>query len=375
MAIGEALLVKGQVSSGLEETNMSTQGSIKISVVGVGHVGSIVGFILATRGLAGEIVLCAREGEDETARGSQQRAAMEALDIKHAIAFTSHRVEVRAGTIADTKGSDILVMTASEPMGVGVKSRMDLAAANTALMRRLVPRLAELSPDAVFVNVTNPVDVITYHIYKISGFDWRKVIGTGTLIDTLRFRRRLADEMDINALDLRTYIIGEHGDTSVAISACGTVGGMSLARIGDVLGVRQAMVAEAEEEARKVASEIVQVRGYTNYAVAMAVEMIVDSIVNERSSVFPVSVLLGDFCDVSGDVFLSLPCVISRHGVQQRLLPELDDNEREVLRRSAAAIREVIRKTEDLARTSSSHPGPQRSPQRSIRSNSTAAAT
>jgi malate/lactate dehydrogenase len=89
--------------------------------------------------------------------------------------------------------------------------------------------------------------------------------------------------------------------------------------------------------------------------------MIVDSIVNERSSVFPVSVFLGDFCDVSGDVFLSLPCVISRRGVQQRLVPELDDNERELLRRSAAAIREVIQKTEDLARTSSSHPGPHRS--------------
>ncbi len=354
---------------------MSMQCSIKISVVGVGHVGSIVGFILATRGLASEIVLCAREGEDETARGSQQRAAMDALDIKHAVTCTSHRLEVRAGTIADTRGSDILVMTASEALSPGVKSRMDLAAANTALMRRLVPRLAELSPAAVFVNVTNPVDVITYHIHQIAGFDWRKVIGTGTMIDTLRFRRRLADELDINALDLRTYIIGEHGDTSVAISSSGTVGGMSLARIADVLGVRKAMVAEAEEEARKVGSEIVLVRGYTNYAVAMAVEMLVDSIVNDRSSIFPVSVLLGDLCEVSGDVFLSLPCVISRRGVQQRLLPELDDNERELLRRSAAAIREGIQKTEDLARTSSSHPGPHQSAQRSIRSNSTAAAT
>ena len=327
---------------------MSTQHAVKISVIGIGHVGSIVGFILATRGLAYEIVLCAREGNDETARRSQRRAAMDALDIKHAIALTSHRVEVRAGTIGDTEGSDILVMTASEPMGTGRwQSRRDLAAGNTVLMRRLVPRLAELSPRAVFVNVTNPVDVITYHIHKISGFDWRGVIGTGTLIDTLRFRRRLADEMDVNALDLRTYIVGEHGDTSVAISACGTVGGMSLARIGDVLGIRQAMVAEAEEEARKIGNEIVQVRGYTNYAVAMAVAMIVDSIVNERSSVFPVSVFLPNFCDLPGDVFLSLPCVISRGGVQQRLLPELDDNESKLLRQSAIAIRHVIEETEN----------------------------
>ena len=237
-------------------------------------------------------------------------------------------------------------------LGAGVASgagRMDLAAANTALMRRLVPRLVELSPDAVIVNVTNPVDVITRHIHTVSGFDWRKVIGTGTLIDTLRFRRRLADETNVNALDLKAYILGEHGDTAFAASSGATIGGMSLARIGDVLGARQAMVAEAEEEARKVGIEIYQVRGYTNYAVAMAVAMIVDSIVNDRSNVFPVSVSLGGFCGTAGDVFLSLPCAISRRGVQERLLPELNDDEKGLLRRSAEAVRDVIRKTEHLA--------------------------
>src|SRR5262249_13030807 len=105
---------------------MTNPCSVKISVVGVGHVGSVVGFVLATRGLADEIVLRAREGEHEAARASQQRAAMDALDIKHAIAFTSHRLEVRAGTSADTRGSDILVMTASEAMGTRARSRTDL---------------------------------------------------------------------------------------------------------------------------------------------------------------------------------------------------------------------------------------------------------
>src|SRR5262249_30496744 len=101
--------VNGRGSSGPGGTNLSKQGSVKVSVVSVGHVGSVVGFILATRGLAGEGGLCARGGEDEAARGAQQRAAMDALDIKHAIAFTSHRLEVRAGTSADTKGSDIRI--------------------------------------------------------------------------------------------------------------------------------------------------------------------------------------------------------------------------------------------------------------------------
>jgi L-lactate dehydrogenase len=321
------------------------QGSIKVSVIGVGHVGSLVGFVLGMRGLANEIVLCARDGDDERARKSQQKAAAEALDIKHATAFTSHRLEVYAGTSADTKGSDILVMTASEGMTAGITSRTDLAAKNTAKMRQLVPRLAGLSPDAIFVNVTNPVDVITYHIYQMSGFDWRKVIGTGTLIDTFRFRRRLADEMDINASDLRTYVIGEHGDTSLATLSNATIGGMDLAGLGDVLGIRRGMIADAEQEAKEVGTEVVRLRGYTNYAVAMAVEMIVDSMVNDRSSTLPVSVLLEGFCDV-GDVCLSVPCVVSRGGVKQRLDPSLSEGEKRLFRESAAAVQKVIQKTQ-----------------------------
>jgi L-lactate dehydrogenase len=327
---------------------LSKQCPVKFSVVGVGHVGSVVAFTLAIHGLADEIVLCARDGEDEAARGAQERAAMDALDIKHAIALTSHRLEVRAGTSADTRGSDILVMTASEAMTTGIKSRMDLAVTNTALVHQLVPRLADLSPDAILVNVTNPVDVITHHIHKISGFDWRRVIGTGTLIDTLRLRRRLADELDINAVDLKIYVIGEHGDTSLVTSSGARVGGMSLARIVDVLGVRKAMIAQAEEQARNIGTEMVHVKGYTNYGVAMAARMIVNSIVNDRSKVLPVSVRAEDLCGVDGDVFLSLPCVICRAGVQQRLIPALDDDEKVLLQRSAATVRDAIRKTEYL---------------------------
>ena len=322
---------------------MKRSQSAKVSVVGVGHVGSLVGFLLAMRGLAGEIVLCARDGDDDDAKGSERRGEGEALDIKHAIAFTSHRLEVRSGTSGDTADSDIIVMTASERIAAEPGARRtDLGSRNAALMRKLIPRLAELSPNAIFINVTNPVDVITYFIYKLSGFDWRRVIGTGTLIDTLRFRRRLSDEMDVFAGDCRTYIIGEHGESSLATLSHATVGGMSLGRMVDAMGIRQAMVAEAEEEARKVGTEIFHSRGYTNYAVAMAVEMIVDSIVNDRSMTLPVSVFLDDFCDIN-DVCLSVPCVISSRGVKQRLEPELSEQERALLQRSAGVVRGIIR--------------------------------
>ncbi|HET9378686.1 MAG TPA: hypothetical protein VFO40_27190 [Chthoniobacterales bacterium] len=236
---------------------------IKISVIGVGHVGSVVGFILARGGLANEIVLCARDGHDEKAKDSQRSAAMAALDIKHAICFTSHRLEVRAGTSEDTRDSDILVMTASERISQNLTSRRDPAWAvgNAKLVHQLVPRLAKLSPTAIFVNVTNPLDAITSHMYKASGFDWHKVIGTGTLIDTARFRRRLSDEMDINAMDLRGYIIGEHGETQFAMLSNATVGGMPLSRLGKS---QREKIAAAEEEAKHVGIEIFGVLGHTN---------------------------------------------------------------------------------------------------------------
>jgi L-lactate dehydrogenase len=236
-------------------------------------------------------------------------------------------------------------MTASEKLPVEPEAaRTALAERNAALMRRVIPRLAQLSPNAIFINVTNPVDIITYTIYKISGFDWRRVIGTGTLIDTLRFRRRLSDEMDVFAGDLRTYIIGEHGDSSLATLSRGSIGGMCLGRIVDVMGIRRAMLAEAEEEARKIGTEIFQSRGYTNYAVAMAVEMIVDSIVNDRSMTLPVSVLLDGFCEIN-DVCLSVPCVISRRGIHHRLEPELSEQERGLLQQGAAIVRKIIEQT------------------------------
>jgi L-lactate dehydrogenase len=313
---------------------------IKISVIGVGHVGSVVGFILARRGLANEIVLCARDGNDDKARDSLERAAMAALDIKHAISFTSHRLEVRAGTSEDTHDSDILIMAASEKLSRDMTTRKDpvWAIGNAKLVHQLVPRLATLSPRAIFLNVTNPLDAITYHIYKASGFDWHKVIGTGTLIDTARFRRRLSDEMDINALDLRAYIIGEHGETQFAILSNATVGGMPLNRLG---ANRREKIAAAEEEAKTVGIQIFGVLGHTTYAVAMAVEMVVENIVKDLSSVLPVSVLIEGFCGVR-DVCLSLPCVISDYGIRERLEPELNQDEQRRFLASAAEVRKTI---------------------------------
>jgi L-lactate dehydrogenase len=165
------------------------------------------------------------------------------------------------------------------------------------------------------------------------------VIGTGTLIDTARFRRRLSDEMDINAMDLRGYIIGEHGETQFAMLSNATVGGMPLSRLGKS---QREKIAAAEEEAKHVGIEIFGVLGHTTYAVAMAVEMVVGNIVKDLASVLPVSVMIEGFCGVQ-DVCLSLPCVVSDYGIRERLEPQLSADEKRRFLESAAEVGETIR--------------------------------
>lgn len=314
---------------------LNASNKMKISIVGVGNVGSIVALFLARRGLAEEIVLCARDTV-----ASQRRANAEALDINHAIAFTGHNLIVRAGTTKDTADSSIVVFAASVPSPSGMTDRMQLARGNAKLTQELIPSLVHLSPEAIFINVSNPLDVVTYEIIRLTGLGYRKVFGTGTLIDSARFRRCLANELDINALDINAYVIGEHGNSQFATLSHATTGGMKLDHVMTKL-VHENWLADAEADARTAGFEIFNARGYTNYAVAMAVEMIVDGIVHDRCETLPVSVLIDGFCGVRA-VCLSVPCVIGHGGIKRRLAPELDEAEKAKFQASAKSVRSVI---------------------------------
>ena len=312
---------------------------MKISVIGTGNVGSVAAFILARRGFGDELVLCGRDTER-----SRMKAEGEALDIAHAVAFTRHRLRIRGGVMADTADSDILVFAASAPTPETMTDRMQLAHDNTKLVADTIPRLAKLSPSAILVNVTNPLDVVNYHMLQLSGFDWRRVIGTGTLIDSARFRAKLSQTLDINANDIKAYVIGEHGESQFAAVERATVGGESLKRLLVDNDIDLAKLADFEADARRVGFDIFEKRGYTNYAVAMGVEMIVENIVNDVCATLPVSVKIDKFAGVK-DVCLSIPCVVGRTGVRMRLAPELSDSEREQFQRSAERVRQMIDET------------------------------
>ncbi len=300
---------------------------MKISVIGIGNVGSTVAFVLAKDGLATELVLYNR---------TRPIARADAIDIQQAVAFVPHRVQVRDGEIEDTANSDILVICVGAKHDKDSDNRNDWAIKNIAIVREIIPALARLSPDAIIINVTNPVDAITYQILKITDFPWQRVIGTGTLIDSARFREMLSDEVGIHPVDLNAYVLGEHGNSAFAALSIARCGGEHI----DATPVRQRMI----EEAKRSAWEVYNTKGYTNYAVSMAVQMIAQSIVEDLRYTMPVSVLIEGYCNVQ-NVCLSVPCVIGRQGVFMRLSPEISDDEQSRFQKCAASVQSVIEQT------------------------------
>jgi len=293
---------------------------MKISIVGLGHVGSTLAYSLVLQGLASDLVLVNRDAD---------RARGDALDLAHSLSFAEAQGRVRSGTMDDTAGSDVLVLTLSVPFRPPMKNRSELAAGNRPLFADAVPRLAALSPEARVVVVTNPVDTMTWWALQHSGFPSHRVMGVGTLVDSARFRMELSQHYGIHPGDLRAYILGEHGPTQFAALSVASAGGEL---IDDRDLARDLLVRQAAS-----AHEIVAAKGYTNFAIATATALVIESIVHDRRRTIPVSVRLDDYFGVSG-VCLSVPCVIGARGVERVLKPNLDEHEQQLFRRCAEAV-------------------------------------
>jgi len=297
---------------------------MQIALVGMGRVGSTLAYTLLLRGLAEKLVLVDRDRE--VAEG-------EALDLVHVEAFTGHPAEVVAGEVADTAGSDIIILTCSVPWNPDYTSRADMGRDNLSLFKELVPPLAEKSPDAKFLVITNPVDIMTYYTIRLSGFDPSRVFGTGTLIDSARFRTMLSARMGIHPDDLRAYILGEHGESQFPEFSLAVAGGTRIVEDSDTL--------EIFRQARKAGFDVVARKGHTNYAISMAAALVVEAIVWDTRRTMPLSVLVDGYQGIH-DVCLSLPVVIGRDGITQRLEPDLGASEAEALSRCAQIVRKTM---------------------------------
>jgi L-lactate dehydrogenase len=215
----------------------------KISIIGDGRVGSAIAFSLLLKGLAKEMVLV--DYNSDVAVG-------DALDLSHATTF-ANSVNIYSGDYADTKDSDIVVISSSVPCK-DLTSRLDFSQGNTDHFKEMIPKIVKASPNAILLVISNPLDIMTYVALKISGFPSSRVIGTGTLIDTGRFRSLLAKEVKINPEDIHVYILGEHGDSQFPLLSCGEIGGIPFDRTSP-------KIKEICEQTRLWAYHIIQKKG------------------------------------------------------------------------------------------------------------------
>lgn len=298
---------------------------MKITIVGTGRVGSAIAFAATINPLASELLLLNR---------TRQKAEGDAIDLANASAMQNSNMRIRAGDVPDSAGSDIIVFTASVPYGDPNRKRGDLAADNRAVLQHWIGPLAEASPEAILIMVSNPVDALTYAAIRLSGFPPQRVIGTGTLLDSVRYRALLSAELGIHPEDIRAYILGEHGDTQFAAH--------SLAMTGGERFYPSDTSTKLFRQTVNMGYEVAGLKGHTNYGIALATMMIVDSIVYDLRHTLPVSLLVDGFLGVE-DVCLSLPAVIGRAGITRVLNPPLSAEEQEAFKASAEAVKASIR--------------------------------
>jgi L-lactate dehydrogenase len=299
---------------------------MKISIFGIGHVGSTLAYTLMLKDLANELVLIDLWPE---------KAYSDAQDLTHALTFTNHIIPIRGGAISDSAGSDIVIITASVPWQQEYTSRFDLGPGNFSLFNESIPQIAKLSPDAILIVLTNPLDVMTYIATRVSGFPSNRVLGVGTLIDSARFRKILSEKYLIHPDDIRAYILGEHGDSQFPAISAAYTGGV---KIEDSTEIRKLL-----EDSESSAHSIVKGKGYTNYAIAMATSLVVESIVKDENRTMPISTLVEGFLGIH-DVCLSVPVVVGRKGITKKLKILLDENEQNLFRNSARKVKSAIDK-------------------------------
>jgi len=282
-------------------------------------------------GLASEIVLI---------DANHAKAEGEAMDLNHTVPFT-HPTRVWAGDYSDCEGSVVTVLAAGAGQKPG-ETRLDLIKKNAAIWRDMIPNIVKNNPNGILLVATNPVDVLTYAAWKLSGLPSERVIGSGTILDTARFRYLLSQHFRVDASSVHAYIIGEHGDSEVPVWSLANIAGMRLPEFckAQNLHYDPKVMDGIFIQTRDAAYRIIERKGATYYAVAAGLMRITQAILRNQNTVLSVSSLVQDYYGIS-DVCLSLPTVIDRGGIETAIRLELAANEIEQLRHSAEVLRKI----------------------------------
>lgn len=312
----------------------NSKGGKKITILGAGNVGATCAYTFAVAGTCSDIVLVDI---------NKERAKGEAMDIRQGVSF-SHNVEVVDGTYDDAKDSDIVVVTLGLARKPG-QTRLDLAQANVNIIKDVMPKIAKAAPDAIYVIVSNPVDIITYAILKCTDLKPSQVVGSGTALDTSRLRSSIADHLDISPNSVHAYVFGEHGDTSMIPWSITNIAGSPMEEYCAEQAHTKINEDEIILEVRKAGGEVIKRKGATFYAIALTVNKICDDILRDANNIRTVSTLVNGRYGIN-DVCLSLPAVIGGHGIEKEVSPALTDEEVAKLQASADALKEVINSLE-----------------------------
>jgi L-lactate dehydrogenase len=306
----------------------------KIAIIGAGAVGATIAYATMIRGVAKQLALYDI---------NRAKVDAEVLDLNHGLQFVPMATLEGSDDLGVCAGADVVVLTAGAKQKQG-QTRMELAGANVEMCRSLVPQLLKVAPDALLLVVTNPVDVLTYVVQKLSGLPARRVFGSGTVLDSSRFRFLIARHLNVSVQNVHAFIAGEHGDSELPLWSSATVGAMPLmqwsapghSRLTDEDRTR------IFDNVRNAAYQIIRGKGATNYAIGLATAQILEAVLYDENRVLPVSSRLDGYLGIS-DVCMSVPSIVNRTGVETALEVPLNDTEREGLRRSADTIRQAIR--------------------------------
>jgi len=313
---------------------MATDGSAKIGIIGAGSVGATIAYAAMMRGVARQIALF------DIAKA---KVHAEVLDLNHGMLFAPQGAVEGSDDIEVLRGCDVVVMTAGAKQKPG-ETRMDLAAANARICAALLPKVVEVAPDALLLLVTNPVDVITQVAIKLTGLPWVRVFGSGTVLDSSRFRFLIAQHCSVAVQNVHAYIAGEHGDSEIPLWSSATIGSIPLSQWA-VEGHGRLSAADRDAilfNVKDAAYQVIQGKGATNYAIGLAVTNILEALLHDEQRVLPLSGLLHGFRGLD-DVCLSLPRIVGRKGIEAPLPIPMTVDEEAGLVESAKRIRGVVK--------------------------------
>ncbi|MCC3274067.1 L-lactate dehydrogenase [Arthrobacter zhangbolii] len=313
--------------------NITTRPVTKLGIVGAGSVGTSLAYAAIIRDTAREIAIYDIDAV---------KAEAESLDLAHGTQFTGANTVTGGGNIEALAGSDVIVITAGARQQPG-QSRLDLAGTNVRILESLMPQLMEQAPDAVYIQVTNPADVLAVAAQKIGGLPRNRIFSSGTVLDTSRLRLLLAREAHVLMTSVHATIIGEHGDSEFPVWSNATIGPVPI-REWQVSG-RQVFtdefLAAATHDVINAAYRVIEGKGATNYAIGLAGVRIVEAVLNAENAVLPVSATLAGEYGIRG-VALSLPSIVGHNGVYKMLEMPLDDAEKNKLMDSAETLRKTL---------------------------------